>query len=357
MKTPPSLVLLLALCCLAQGSPGQLKLRPSLLQVGGWKPQLAPPLAVVRRGGRPSSSPPPFAFPLSRRTPVFCSLSHRCLSIRGGASVSDEQDDDESSSSSTDPALFDSLVSDEDDLYSRLKSSFLSTPPLTRLYLSASLAAGLFGLLFSGNDFPSLLDLDYRKALLGLQLWRPFTAFLNFGPLGLGFFLTAHFVWTYMSSVEVLHKDEPAEFMLLLAGGMAAMSAAYGLTGINPRLLGHNLSTYLLYIWSRLHEGQEVNLMGLFNLRAELLPWYFLLQTFLLEGELPVLDLLGIAFGHAYCYACKETGRVRAPQALKDWYREGTDQLAKWLRTEYSRLDADDNAGDGEGQEKDDAGQ
>ena len=45
-------------------------------------------------------------------------------------------------------------------------------------------------------------------------------------------------------------------------------------------------------------------------------------QTFLLEGQPPTLDLLGIAVGHVYFYAEAE-GRLKAPGWLKGMYEEG----------------------------------
>ena len=49
-----------------------------------------------------------------------------------------------------------------------------------------------------------------------------------------------------------------------------AASASAG--GNNARFLGHNLSCFLVYIWARTYEGQEVAVMEFFTIRAELLP-------------------------------------------------------------------------------------
>lgn len=38
--------------------------------------------------------------------------------------------------------------------------------------------------------------------------------------------------------------------------------------GFPPVYLGHNLSCYLVYIWSRMFEGQDVDVMGLFHLQV-----------------------------------------------------------------------------------------
>ena len=78
----------------------------------------------------------------------------------------------------------------------------------------------------------------------------------------------------------------------------------------------------------------------LFNTRAEMLPWFFLAQTFLLEGEFPILDLLGIVFGHVYHY-CRSVGLGKAPKVISDWYLEGDDAIAKSIREEYKRISSD----------------
>ena len=57
---------------------------------------------------------------------------------------------------------------------------------------------------------------------------------------------------------------------------LLAVTAAMG---SSPKVLGHNLSCMLLYIWARAAEGQDVNVMDLFTIKAELLPWFFAAQV------------------------------------------------------------------------------
>ena len=79
--------------------------------------------------------------------------------------------------------------------------------------------------------------------------------------------------------------------------------------------------------------------MDLINVKAELLPWFFLGQTFLLEGQPPTLDLLGIAVGHVYHYAEAE-GRIKPPERLSRWYKDGGGGW-RWLRNEYVKIGED----------------
>ena len=101
---------------------------------------------------------------------------------------------------------------------------------------------------------------------------RPFTGFLYYGPFGLSYLLTIHFVWTYMGTLEKLQFAEPWDFLVMLLFGAASLLAGVGIGGGNARFLGHNLSCFLVYIWARTYEGQEVAVMEFFTIRAELLP-------------------------------------------------------------------------------------
>ena len=62
------------------------------------------------------------------------------------------------------------------------------------------------------------------------------------------------------------------DFLVMLLFGAASLLAGVGIGGGNARFLGHNLSCFLVYIWARTYEGQEVAVMEFFTIRAELLP-------------------------------------------------------------------------------------
>lgn len=276
-------------------------------------------------------------------------------SIRGGAIFdsddeydsdydSDDEDDwdDDDELFGLDSADFDAAEDDfsEESTLTRAVAAFSNSPPFTKLYLSASFAATMLGYLTQGNDFPPYLLFDWKATFFKLQFWRPITAFLNFGPLNIGYLMTAQFVWTYMATLERLNHDAPYDFWWMIIFGGTSMVLGYTFLKISPRFLGHNLSTFLVYVWSRYHEGVEVNMFELFNTRAEMLPWFFLAQTFLLEGEFPILDLLGIVFGHVYHY-CRSVGLGKAPKVISDWYLESDDAIAKSIREEYKRISSD----------------
>ena len=163
----------------------------------------------------------------------------------------------------------------------------------------------------------------------------------------------------------------------MLLFGAASLLAGVGIGGGNARFLGHNLSCFLVYIWARTYEGQEVAVMEFFTIRAEpcgdqetfanlraidrtrswvprrcradastaptsrannrrrfhagaeLLPWFFAAQTCLLEHEPPVHDLLGIAIGHSYT-VLRQRKRLAAPGALRAVYEARPEPMAKY---------------------------
>jgi Derlin-2/3 len=286
-----------------------------------------------------------------------------CSSIpRGGAyatspdenddddEVDDMDDDDDDMDDDDDEMMLDFDTTNtemqesdfsEDTTLDRFWSAWTKTPPVTKGYLSASILVTLYGYLFTKNEFPSVLLLNWNKILTRLQIWRMFTSFLNFGPFGLGYIMTAQFVWVYMSTLERLNHNKPYDFWIMILFGQLCMVIGYPVMKLSPKFLGHNLSTFLVYIWSRYHEGVEVNMFELFNTRAEMLPWFFLAQTFLLEGELPILDFLGIVFGHIY-HHCKTVGILRAPDGWKEWYE--TSDAAQPIRELYKPISSDFDA-------------
>lgn len=273
--------------------------------------------------------------------------------LRGGSQSHGSDDEDDDDEEDDDDLVDESFFGfdDMDDvglvesdfqeatIVDRMVDAWKKTPPFTQAYLAASFAATLYGYFFNRNEFPSVLLLDWKPVLQRLQIWRLFTSFLNFGPLGLGYLMTAQFVWTYMSTLERLNHDRPYDFWIMVVFGQLSMVLGYPIFKLSPRFLGHNLSTFFVYIWSRYHEGIEVNMFELFNTRAELLPWFFLAQTFLLEGELPVLDFLGIVFGHIY-HHCKTVGILRAPDSLVTWYN-GDSKWATQIREKYKPISSD----------------
>jgi len=221
--------------------------------------------------------------------------SRALLNTRGGADDSDseefsEDEDsyDEEDESEDDEDLFDGFDLDEhssddfkeDNKLDQIIEEYHRTPPITKAYLTASFVVTALGYVMTNNEFPPLLSLDWNKVFKGGQIWRPFTAFLNLGSLGLiGYPMTIHFVHQYMSFLERLSHNKPYEFWIMILFGMTSMLVGYPIMKMSPRFLGHNLSTFLVYIWSRMFEGVDVGVFEFIHIKAELLPWFLLAQV------------------------------------------------------------------------------
>ena len=190
----------------------------------------------------------------------------RILRIAGGSTDEEELVDDgkEDGEDIEDSDLISEDLDNPDDasvpspLMQSLQDLYIKTPPMTRIYVSSTLLATLACFIFNKNVWPDALYLEWDKVFLKLQLWRPFTAFLYFGPFGLNYLLTLQFVWTYMSQLERLQHRAPEEYLVMCVFGCAALALLYAALGLSNRFLGHNLSTFLVYIWARLFEGTEV---------------------------------------------------------------------------------------------------
>ena len=270
-----------------------------------------------------------FVNPLGRTS----TSASKFLTLRGGknekkktkkkAPVAKEVEDDETVDSQFDEdAAMQELDEDSNSsnqLLSSVGEMWTKTPPVTQIYIGGSVLLSLMVFTLNKNVWPEFLNLDWKKVLTRMELWRPFTAFLFFGPLGMNYLLTIHFVWTYMSQLEKLNFKAPEDFFILITFGAATLLPLYSILGLSTKFLGHNLSTYLVYIWARLFEGTDVNVMDLFLLRAEVLPWFFCAQTFILEGEVPFADLLGIVVGHLYHYL-KKRNLLTAPPVVKSFF-------------------------------------
>jgi Derlin-2/3 len=205
-----------------------------------------------------------------------------------------------------------------------IKDLYVKTPPMTRIFVLSSVSVTVLSFLFNNNKWPSWLHFDWPAILFGQQIWRLFSGFIYFGAFDVFYPLTMQFVWQHMSQLEKMNYNQPEEFLLMTLFGASALIILYTLLGISTRYLGHNLATYFVYIWARLFEGMDVSFMDLFVLKSELLPWFFCAQTFLLDQEFPIADLLGIAVGHVYHYL-KQKKFLPCPTALKELF--ATDQM------------------------------
>ena len=105
------------------------------------------------------------------------------LRRRGGADEDDDEDEDEDEEEEEDEDDDAHLFEDDDDeeavsdadfegdsLKARARKAWAATPPVTQVYVGSSLALTLGSFLLAGNQWPSWLNLDWKKVMTG-QLW------------------------------------------------------------------------------------------------------------------------------------------------------------------------------------------
>ena len=200
-------------------------------------------------------------------------------------------------------------------------SMILKTPPITRYFILSSAVITVLSSAFNGNRWPRFLHFEWTPFLFQFQWWRVVTAFLFFGQLDIFYPLTMQFVWQHMGQLERLSSKNPEDFVVMTVFGALALILLYPLLGISMKMVGHNLATFYVYIWARTFEGSDVNFMDFFTLKAEMMPWFFCLQTFLLEQEVPLADLIGIVVGHIYYYL-RNKGLLTVPAVVQEWFRQ-----------------------------------
>ncbi|KAG5179379.1 Der1-like family-domain-containing protein [Tribonema minus] len=228
-------------------------------------------------------------------------LRFRCrvLTAKGGA---DDEDDE-----------FDEDIADEDfeegAVGNRIGQLWARTPYLTKRFFYVSFALTAYAFVFNKNAWPKLLDLEWDKVLRG-QIWRVAATFFCFGALGMNCIISMYFVWTYMGELERMYFKRPQDFAMLMGFGALCLLVFTSLMGIHGQFLGH----------SREYEGVEVNVNDMFSLKAELLPWFFVAQTLVLEGEVPLLDLLGIFVGYLYMQL-KIRKLIKAPEFVTQFFK------------------------------------
>jgi Derlin-2/3 len=198
----------------------------------------------------------------------------------------------------------------------RVKDIWNRTPPITQLYLFISVAITSLSFLFNRNKWPRILSFNIRDVIGKMHFWKVFTGFFNLGQLDVFYLLTVQYVWQNMSQLEKLSFKNPEDFVVMLFFGMFSLLITYSLLNLPTVYLGHNLTSFLVYIWSRLFEGMDVNFMDLITLKAEHLPYFTVLQGLVLEGQLPITDIIGILVGYLFYYL-KQKDLIHSPTWLK----------------------------------------
>nr|CEL66552.1 TPA: Derlin-1.1 [Neospora caninum Liverpool] len=172
-----------------------------------------------------------------------------------------------------------------------------ATPKLTKGYLSIAAALSLLSSFSSSRHFaPSALLFDAEALRRGRELHRLFSSLFFLGPFSLSSLLSFSFVHAYLGGLEVHFQrtHSPGTFHRMLAFALGCTYSLATLKQIPNDHLLQTVCTFLLYIWSKTHPGGEADVYGLCTIPNEYLPFFFLLQNWILEGKIVAADLWGI---------------------------------------------------------------
>ncbi|CAB38986.4 DER1-like protein [Plasmodium falciparum NF54] len=240
-------------------------------------------------------------------------------------------------------------------IYSYIKS-FKRTPPITKIYLLGTFLLSV--LIHMNKNVYKLILFDFNKIFKKGEIWRLFTPYLYIGNLYLQYILMFNYLNIYMSSVEISHYKKPEDFLIFLTFGYISnllftiWANMYNENIMNVKLYIHNFknffikdcvskytsrsstnnnsnninsnnrssnnnnhynnsknidikkeqynhlgyvfSTYILYYWSRINEGTLINCFELFFIKAEYVPFFFIIQNILLYNEFSLYEVASI---------------------------------------------------------------
>lgn len=160
-----------------------------------------------------------------------------------------------------------------------------------------------------GTISPAQLAFFWIPVWERFQFWRLFTNFIYFGSFGLSFvfqlYMLAHYAVAYekdplragLGGGGRGESHPSAEFVvaLLFCG---AIHIVVGGIYLEMPILSSVLAFSVIYLWSRVHESEQIKLFG-FAVPALYYPWA-LTALHTMMGSSPFPDLLGIAAGHIY---------------------------------------------------------
>ncbi|SOV75906.1 DER1-like protein [Plasmodium reichenowi] len=239
-------------------------------------------------------------------------------------------------------------------IYSYIKS-FKRTPPITKIYLLGTFLLSV--LIHINKNVYKLILFDFNKIFKKGEIWRLFTPYFYIGNLYLQYILMFNYLNIYMSSVEISHYKKPEDFLIFLTFGYISnllftiWANMYNENIMNVKLYIHNFknlfikdyiskyrsksttnnninsnnssnnrsnnnhynnsknidikkeqynhlgyvfSTYILYYWSRINEGTLINCFELFFIKAEYVPFFFIIQNILLYNEFSLYEVASI---------------------------------------------------------------
>ena len=175
---------------------------------------------------------------------------------------------------------------------------FQEAPKVTKFLTLSTIAISLLS--WFEIISPIGLYLNFNLIVKKFQIWRLFTNFMYFGEFSLSFFFHAIIYFRNSKLLEKnVFKGNVADYIFFLVFCMMILLFLSYFTG--SLFLAQSLSFAMTYYWGRKSKLTQVELMGIFNIRAPYLPMVYLTISFLLDNNF-VTDLLGLIAGHLFFY-------------------------------------------------------
>ncbi|EAN80209.1 hypothetical protein, conserved [Trypanosoma brucei brucei TREU927] len=137
------------------------------------------------------------------------------------------------------------------------------------------------------------------SAIMGLQLWRPFTAALFFGKFSFPWLIAMAMFVSYLKyNEEYDYQGKTADFawmLILVVIGLTAGGLLLGLPIVSGALL-----MALCWVFCKRHPQLRMKLYS-FEFDAKTFPWVLALFHFIL-GQNILEDALGIVVGHLFFF-------------------------------------------------------
>ncbi|CCW60839.1 unnamed protein product [Phytomonas sp. EM1] len=178
-----------------------------------------------------------------------------------------------------------------------IETWFSSMGQITRLllaYIVLSTGAVAFGALD-----PAYLAIYYPTLSSCIEIWRPFTSALFFGPFSFSWIMTVLLFVTYSSNNEIRGiTNKPADFVFMLFLLTLTLGFIGGFIGIP--WTGHSLILALCWIHCKRNTADRILFLG-FECRSAYFPWVLVIFEFILAQSL-LPNLLGVFVGHLYFF-------------------------------------------------------
>lgn len=177
---------------------------------------------------------------------------------------------------------------------------YQSLPPISKGY-------GTLCLLFTTAYQLGILSLYYIALLHGrvfknLEVWRLVTNFFFLGNFSINFGIRLLMIARYGVQLEQgPFQRRTADFLFMMIFGALSILALSVIPFLYSPFCGISLVFMLLYVWSREFPNANINIYGLFTLKAFYLPWAMLALD-VIFGSPIWPDLVGIVAGHLYFF-------------------------------------------------------